>query len=147
MKMTIRLALPSAVGAVLLGCSSPPPPPPANPVPAVSFDGRYSGSVRVDSAAVGFTVQQCASDPQVSLQVTNNRFVFIQRHPNLIDEAAGLPASATTETFDGFVTPDGIMAGSTGNGQARIAGHVTGSRMSGQINGMLCTYTFTAQRV
>jgi hypothetical protein len=143
---SLRLLPPLAAAVLLWGCAPPRPPSPP-PTPAVSFDGHYEGTVRGTAAAAGFTMQQCAPIPQLSLQVTNNSFTYVMQHPNVTNGAAGLPSDQTAVHYTAYIAPDGTLTGTNDSSDANIVGQVTGRQMSGQINGILCSYTFTANRV
>src|SRR4051794_12259576 len=69
------------------------------PNPLVSFDGRYDGSVQVTGVASGGALQECATAPQISLQVANNRFTYVQSHPNIANTALGVTAQNTAATY------------------------------------------------
>ncbi len=114
--------------------------------PAVSFDGRYVGSVQVSGAASGTDERECATSPQISLQVTNNRFTYLQPHPNLANTAPGVTAQNTAATYVATISADGLISGDSGDLGGTIQGRVSGTHMSGTINGLLCFYEFKADR-
>ena len=92
---------------------------------------------------------ECAVDPHLSWQVTNNQFTCVQRHPNLAGSdptAVEHATSATTVTYTATIAPDGIIAGTSGDMNGIISGEVSGAHMSGRIEGLLCGYTFNADR-
>jgi hypothetical protein len=130
-------------------CSRPAPVPPSSAaaVPAVSYDGHYEGTVAVSAVSFGTDPQTCAVEPRFALDVSNNGFVYVQPHPKIAGTAPGLTAEKTTVTYNGSIAPDGTISGTSVNYNGTMTGHVTGTRMSGQIGGVLCSYTFTADRV
>lgn len=115
--------------------------------PPVSFDGRYRGSVQVTGAAGGFDPQVCATDPRLSLQVANGAFSFTQSHPNLAGTSPGLISETTSSTYSATIAPDGSITGNSGEQNGTVEGEVSGAHMSGTINGFICFYKFTADRV
>lgn len=114
--------------------------------PAVSFDGRYEGSVQVASSASGTDPHACETEPQISLTVKNNSFVYAQRHPRVAGTAPGLTEEKTTAVYNAAISPEGIISGTSAT-SGTMSGQVTGSHMSGRISGLLCGYTFSADRV
>jgi len=146
--VTLRAAACLALGVAAWGCSSPPPvsaDPGAAAEPLPSFDGRYQGVVQLAASGNGGWAFQCATDPRISLQVANNAFVYVQPHRNLEGTSPYLTAEVTTTTYNGAITSDGTVRG-TGTRNGTISGRLTGTHMSGEINGLLCHYTFTAER-
>ena len=138
-----------ALGAAIAGCATQSPSTAgsgASP-PAASFDGRYDGSIQVTGVASAGNIQECATAPQISLQVKNNRFTYAQPHPNLANSAAGVTAQNTMATYNAIVTADGSIRGDSGNLGGTIQGQVSGNHMSGTINGLLCYYSFNADRI
>jgi hypothetical protein len=139
-----------AAAVVTWGCSGPRPPQPsaaAAPPPPVSYDGHYQGTVRLAATASGTDPQTCAVDPPFALDVRNNAFVYVQAHPEIAGTAPGLTAQKTTVTYNGSIAPDGTISGSSAAYGGTIAGQVSSAHMSGQISGVLCKYTFSADRV
>ena len=114
---------------------------------AVSFDGNYHGSVALAGVASGIDRQMCAVDPHLSLLVTNNSFTYTQPHPNIAGTSPGITAQATTPIYTATIAPDGSFSGqSNGVEGGTIQGIVSGTHMSGTINGLLCGYKFSAER-
>ncbi|HKM63472.1 MAG TPA: hypothetical protein VJY39_13385 [Acidisphaera sp.] len=138
--VTVRVAGCLALGALAWGCSAPPPAP--APAPPVSYDGQYVGTVQLASGG-----PECATNPHVSWQVSGNRFTYVQLHPKAAGTAPALTAQSTSATYAVTILPDGTITGDSGNLNGSISGRVTGTHMSGQISGLLCGYTFTADRV
>ncbi|MDR3531319.1 MAG: hypothetical protein P4L90_12305 [Rhodopila sp.] len=131
--------------AAMSGCATSGPPPTSPPATAapVSFDGSYQGTIRLTSEA-STSVQNnwCDTPPVMSVSVQNGAFSYVMPHPNL---PQGQDHSLSL-TFAVTVAPDGSFDASTVNGGAEMTGHITGSRMVGQINGSGCGYAFTADR-
>ena len=138
-----------ALGAVW-GCadrvSAPEGPQAAAPLSSVSFDGRYEGTVQVVGVASGVDPKTCATDPRLSLQVTNNSFIYAQPHPNAAGTSPSLTVEKTTATYTATIAPDGTITDSSPHVGTTIVGRVTGSHMSGSLKGLLCSYAFTADR-
>jgi hypothetical protein len=114
---------------------------------SMSFGGRYEGSVQVSGAAAGGTVRECATNPRLLLEVTNNAFTYVQPHPNVANTSPSLTEEATTATYKATISSNGSIQGNSGNLDGTIQGTVSGSHMSGTITGALCYYTFTADRI
>jgi hypothetical protein len=132
------------------GCSGPVPSKSSGStvaVPAVSYDGHYEGTVTVSAVSSGTDPQTCAVAPQLALDVRNNTFVYVQPHPKIAGTAPGLTAENTTVTYNASIAPDGTITGNSGKFTGTMAGQVTSTHMTGQISGVLCSYTFTAERV
>jgi hypothetical protein len=137
----------ASLGFAAWGCSGPPASTAAPPPQAVSYDGRYEGTIQVTGAAIGTSRQQCATDPRISFDVRNSKFVYSQSHPNFVGTAPDLTPQATTPVYNVTITQDGSLSGNSDVFVGTIAGRVTGSHMAGQINGELCYYSFEADRV
>ena len=146
-----------ALGMVVWGCASPPPAQSgAAAMPSTtSYDGHYEGVLQLDQQVQAIAGKpQCATDAQLSLQVTNDQFTYVLTHPNAVGTSPALTAQATTVTYTATIAPDGSISGN-GNMSVdgmpslvgTITGHVSGTHMTGQIEGLLCAYTFTADRV
>jgi hypothetical protein len=112
----------------------------------VSFDGRYEGVVQLSGAASGTDPRNCATEPRISFEVKNNSFVYAQQHPKVAGTAPGLTESVTTAVYNATIAPDGTITGNSGDVGGAMTGQATGNHISGQINGLLCGYTFTAER-
>lgn len=134
------------LGLLLLGCAPPAPPPgPAATAPAPSFDGRWVGSVRITGASPGVDPANCAVEPGMDVQVSGNRFQYTQSRPALVASAPSLRDIATT-AFTATIAPNGTITGVSDGTGATMNGRVEGTRMSGNIYGLLCYYSFTADR-
>jgi hypothetical protein len=136
-----------AILLTLLGaCSSESPKQPVPPAPIaapVSFDGTYRGKIRVSSRAPemrGAQSNWCNTPSAISLSVQNSGFSYVLAHPNLPKDPGLSPTIAVT------IAPDGSFKGSNANGGTDMVGRITGLQMEGQIKGLGCGYTFTAER-
>jgi hypothetical protein len=141
-KATAALLLLGLAGCTDLGAPLPPPPPP--PVPSAAFDGDYRGTVRVLGASTSMNTADCAVDSQLRFTVQDGRFGFVLK--NL---AAGKTPSlrdVQSQTYAGAVFADGSMTGRSEATGATMKGQVTGQRMTGEVYGLLCYYSFTADR-
>jgi hypothetical protein len=127
------------VAAIVCGCSSAQPPPAVPAQPAVSYDGRYVGTIRQVSSAL---VQGwCDTPPPLTLVVNGNAFSYTLPHPNLPHEPFFNP------NFAVHIAPDGSFSGPGGDlDYASMAGRITGTHMTGQIEGADCSYEFAADR-
>jgi hypothetical protein len=94
------------------------------------------------SAARGADSKWCDTPPVISLSVQNNAFSYVLAHPNVPQDSS----YSLSPTFTVTVAPDGSFDATSVNGEAKIAGHISGSHMAGQINGTACIYAFTAER-
>ena len=145
--VTVHSALSLVVGISTSGCDGPRSQvqPAASPATAISFDGRYEGTVRVTGASLGMTRSNCATSARISVEVKNNQFALATPHPEAVASAPSL-ADRTTPVYDATIRPDGTIVGASQT-NATMQGRISGSRMSGQIFGLLCYYEFTADRV
>jgi hypothetical protein len=151
-KISVAWRVACLIPAILAcGCSRPAPPAGTAAVPAVSpavsYDGHYEGKVAVSGISSGTDPKTCAVEPRLALDVRNNSFVYVQPHPRIAGTAPGLTVEKTTVTYNASIAPDGTISGNSVNYNSTMTGHVTGSHMAGQIGGVLCMYTFTADRV
>jgi hypothetical protein len=129
------------------GCAAPGPSHASlQPAPAAfSFDGNYRGTIRLattSSAVSGAGSNWCDTPPALSLSVQNSAFSYVLTHPNVPQDSS----YSLSPTFAMTVGPDGSFQASSQNGEAEMAGRITGSQMAGQINGAACGYAFTAER-
>jgi hypothetical protein len=128
----------------LAACSSKPSPP-AAPTPQaafVSFDGIYRGRIRVISHTLGGANSNWCDTPKaISLSVQQNAFRYLLAHPNLPPDSDLSPTIEVTS-----ISPDGSFDGFPTNGGPEMVGRITGSRMEGEIHGLGCAYSFTAER-
>jgi hypothetical protein len=141
----MRAAIPRTSCVILTiaisGCNAVGQPPPALPAAApvaFSFDGTYTGTIRLTSSGTSANPHQanwCDTPPQISLTIYNNAFTYQLTRPGL-----SLRLAAN-------VAPDGTISGSDVNGEAVMDGLIGGSQIAGHINGTACNYTFTANRV
>jgi hypothetical protein len=128
-----------AAAVVLSGCSSGQSAQPgSNAVPAspVSWDGMYRGAIQITGLGSGVQRQWCQTDPQMVVQVTNNSFRYEMPHPNAPDNP--------TPVYTATIAPDGTFNSQVVSGT--IIGRVTGTRMSGTIDGSVCGYAFSMDR-
>jgi hypothetical protein len=142
----IRIGATLAVLALIGACtrSEPPlaPPPPSLTSP-VSFDGTYRGSIRVTSAGIsGGQTNWCDTPSAISLSLQNSTFNYVLLHPNVPKDSN----YSLSPTFAVAVGPDGSFNATSQNGEAQMVGQITGSQLSGQINGTACNYAFTADK-
>jgi hypothetical protein len=115
--------------------------PAAAPV-AFSFDGTYTGTIRLTSSSTSanpYEANWCDTPPQISLTIQNNAFTYHLTHPK-VPKGLSLTIAAN-------VAPDGSISGSDANGEAAMDGLIAGSQIAGHINGTACNYAFTANRV
>jgi hypothetical protein len=130
---------------VISGCATSAPPPATLPPMAVpvSFDGNYRGTIQLTSSGMSGTQSEwCDTPPVISLSVQNSAFPYVLLHPNLPQDSI----FSLSPNFTVAIAPDGSFDAISQNGEAEMAGRVTGSGMAGQINGTTCGYAFTAKR-
>jgi hypothetical protein len=147
--VTARAVFCLAVGISMPGCSGPVSQAQhaaASPTAAVSFDGRYEGTLRMTGASLGMSRSNCATSARISIEVRNGRFSLATPHPEAVASTPSLTDRATP-VYDATIRPDGIIAGISDQTNATMQGRVSGTRMSGQIYGLLCYYEFAADRV
>jgi hypothetical protein len=132
-----------ATGLALGGCAAPSSQP-VSAAPAVSYDGTYTGALTLTGVGAGVPREGCATSPQMTLQVKNNAFTYVQPHPNSNVTAPGMPTvSATAYTV--AVAPNGTFSGQS-DVAGTMTGAITGTHMTGTIEGIVCVYSFTADR-
>ncbi len=111
----------------------------------VSYDGTYIGTVTLTGVGAGVPRQGCITNPQVTLQVKNNAFTYVQTHPNSNVTAPGMQTVSATTAYSVAVAQNGSFSG-----QSDVAGTMTGSiagtHMTGMIEGIVCVYSFAADR-
>jgi hypothetical protein len=143
----VKPGLPTMSAAAILhslvACSpKPPPAPPAPQEAPVSFDGIYRGKILVSSHTLGGPNSNWCDTPQaISLSVRQNAFKYLLAHPNLPPDP---DLSPTIEVSS--ISPDGSFDGLPINGGPEMIGTITGSHMQGEIHGLGCAYTFTAEK-
>ena len=138
---SIALGLTVAVS----GCANRATQPVAAPAAAISYDGTYSGTLSVTGGSGGVNAGDCATDPRFSVKVTGNQFSFPLPHPALVKATPSLRDSATP-IYNASIAPDGTIKGLSNNTNTAMDGRVAGTRMTGQVYGLLCYYAFTADR-
>jgi hypothetical protein len=127
------------------GCANRAPQPAAPPAAAISYDGTYTGTLRLTGVSTRMTQSDCASDPRFSVKVAGNRFSFPLPHPAVAKATPSLRDSATP-VYNASIAPDGTIKGLSDDTNTTMDGRVAGTRMTGQIRGLLCYYAFTADR-
>jgi hypothetical protein len=128
-----------AAGLGLAACTdlgAPPPRAPPGPGPTATFDGRYTGSIRVTGASTSMNPQQCETAPRLDFTVTNGQFGLTTAQPQL---------TATT-SYTAQILADGSITGISNQTGGTIRGKAEGTRLNGEIFGLLCYYAFTANR-
>jgi hypothetical protein len=132
-----------ALGIALAGCADQAPQPMPPPMPAISYDGTYTGTISVSGAATSMKDSDCATDPRFSVNVADNQFSFPLPHPAVSANTPSL-RKAATPVYNASIGPDGTIKGLSNDTNTPMSGRVTGTRMTGRIDGLLCNYTFTA---
>jgi hypothetical protein len=132
-----------ALAVAVAGCADQAPQPMPPPMPAISYDGTYTGTISVSDAAVGMKASDCATEPRFSVNVTGNQFSFPLPHPAVSANTPSL-RKAATPVYNASIGPDGTIKGLSNDTNTPMSGRVTGTRMTGRIDGLLCNYTFTA---
>ena len=137
-----------ALGLTLLaasGCANQARRPMEPPAAAIFYDGTYTGTLSVIGAAGSVNSRDCATDPRFSVRVAGNQFSFPLPHPTMVKATPSLRDSATP-VYNASIAPDGTIKGFSNNNNTVMDGRVTGTRMTGQVYGLLCYYAFTADR-
>jgi hypothetical protein len=104
--------------------------------PSVSWDGSYRGTVQITGLGSGIQRQWCETDPQMAVKVAANQFNYAMPHPN----TPGTPDMV----YSAAIAPDGSFRSDIGTGV--MTGRVTGTHMTGLIDGSACVYSFTMDR-
>jgi len=140
-----RIAIFLALGLAASGCANQAPQPMPPPMAAISYDGTYTGTIRVNGAATSMKESDCATEPRFSVNVAGNQFSFPLPHPAVSRSTPSL-REAATPVYNASIGPDGTIKGLSNNTNTPMNGRVSGTRMTGQIDGLLCNYAFTADR-
>jgi len=127
------------------GCTNQAPQPMTAPAAAISYDGTYTGTLRVTGATTSVNPSDCATDPRFSVNVTGNQFSFPLRHPAALKATPSL-RDAATPIYNASIAPDGTIKGISNDTNTVMDGRVAGTRMTGQVYGLLCYYAFAADR-
>ncbi len=133
-----------ATGLAIGGCTPPPPPAPP-PKPTVSYDGTYTGTVTLVNVGAGVPRIGCAAPPQVTLQVKNNAFTYVQTHPKATIKAPGFPTESATTTYTVAIAQNGSFSGQS-EVSGTMTGTITGGHMTASIEGIECVYSLAADR-
>ena len=105
------------------------------PVPVATFDGSYRSTLRITSASA--KAFWCNTPGQPVITVANGQFTYLVAH---IDVTGSPPAM-----FPATMARNGSFKGATNDGI--ISGQMDGTHMEGTLDGELCTYSFTADRM
>ena len=128
------------LAGVLAGCAQPPQPAATIAQPAVSFDGRYTGTVVLTGVASGADRSWCEKPTDFAVDVVNNVFTYSYALPNL----ANMPKNAKA-TYSAVVARDGSFQGQS-DMTGVILGQITDGAMAGTVDGIGCAYRITASR-
>jgi hypothetical protein len=133
------------------GCANRAPQPTTPPAAAISYDGTYTGTLRVTGGSTSVNPSDCATDPRFSVNVAGNRFSFALPHPAAVGATPPLrdsatPVYTTSPVYTASIAPDGTIKGLSNDTNTTMDGRVAGTRMAGQVYGLLCYYAFTADR-
>ena len=136
----VSFSIVSVLAAFLAGCAASERAPPvakAAPTPAaVSWDGTYRGAVQITGLGSGTDRRWCETDPEIVIEVKQNRFSYAMPHPNVPGDF--------TPVYAATIASDGTFISQIGTGS--IHGQVNGSHMSGTIDGSACVYSFSLNR-
>jgi hypothetical protein len=112
--------------------------PDTSSAPSTAFDGSYQIAITLTSAGEETTgTTWCNTPGQATALVKDGVFTYAVPHPSV----PGNPTPTFTATF----TADGAFIGQGEEGT--ILGHVTGTKMEGNIDGAACGYAFTGNRM
>lgn len=134
-----------AIALAVFGCADPPAPPPQVVAPVTAFDGRWSGSMRLTGAASSVPQDSCNVPPRFSIDVRNGQFLLAQPHP-LVGSTSPSLRGASTLDYEATISADGSFTGVADSTGATLSGRIVDGRMDGNIYGLLCYYSFSAQR-
>ena len=126
-------------GVALSGCSPLPEMAP-NTVPAVSYDGQYSGTVALTGVASGADRSWCEVSSLFAVDVVDNGFSYSYSLLNLAKLSNTGPVR-----YSVTVARDGSFQGQS-NSTGIMQGRIENGAMTGYIDGIGCAYRFTAQR-
>ena len=129
----------------LFGCADPPTPAPQVVAPVTAFDGRWSGTMQLTGAASSVPQDSCNVPPRFSVDVRDGRFLLAQVHP-LVGSTSPSLRGVSSLDYTATISADGSFTGVADSTGATLSGRIADGRMSGNIYGLLCYYSFSAQR-
>lgn len=130
----------SAAMILLVGACTPPSQPMSSPSqPPVSFDGTYTGTVRVTGIGAGGDLVRniCNTSPKFAVTVANNAFIYAQPHPRY-------PGNPVV-TYSVVISPGGYVSG-TSDRNGTFDGRIVDGSLTATINGSGCFYAVSARR-
>jgi hypothetical protein len=116
------------------GCADHAPQSMAPPAAAISYDGTYTGTLRVTGAGGGMNQSNCATGPRFSVSVTGNQFSLPVSRPAMVKATPGL-RDAATSIYNASIAPDGTIKGLSNDTNTVMDGRVAGARTTGQVCG------------
>ena len=137
MRPSIFAALLAASGILVSSCSSTYLREGSAPRPMPSFDGLYSGSIRIRNVSSSSPRDWCETTPTMRIEVRNNGFNYAMSHPNVM----GNPSPV----YSAYIYPDGSIRSVPGIVAGIVTGQATGNRMEGAISGLGCEYAFVSK--
>ena len=135
-----RSVVPAAMVFLVAACAVVPPPAPLSPSqPPITFDGTYTGTVRVTGIGAGGDLVRniCNTSPRFAVTVTNNAFFYAQPHPRY----PGRPVV----TYSVVISPGGYVSG-TSDRNGTFDGRIVDGSLTATINGSGCFYAVSARR-
>ena len=131
----LALALPA-----LAGCAGPMGTLHTNTVttaPVTAFDGSYQTTLRsTESFGSKMVSAWCESPGQPVVTIANGAFTYAVPHPNV-------PGNATP-VFTARLSDDGSFSGQIVAGT--LIGHISGTQITGTIDGSACIYELSGAR-
>ena len=139
-----------AVGTLCLvlamfGCADPPAPVVPVAAPVTAFDGRWSGTMQLTGAASSVPQDSCNVPPRFNVDVRNGQFTLAQVHP-LVGSTSPSLRGVSSLDYTATISADGSFTGVADSTGATLSGRIADGRMSGNIYGLLCYYSFSATR-
>lgn len=134
-----RSAFLAATVFLVVACNPPPQPTPTAVQAPISFNGTYTGTVRVTGiGAGGETVRGiCNTSPKFAVTVANNAFIYAQPHPRY----PGNPVVS----YSVVISPGGYVSG-TSDRNGTFDGKIVDGLLTATINGSGCFYAVSARR-
>ena len=128
-RMVLTLMITGCAGSMGVMHTEPPPP------TVTSFDGSYRDTIRITSKIMDASWCQTSGQPTITVQ--NGHFGYAVQQSNVSD--------SPTKIFQADMAQDGSFRGQTNSGIT--SGRVSGTHIEGRLDGAVCIYAFSGDRM